>query len=249
MLDGNSGSLDDWSRYTVPQLHAQLSAVTEDQLTRDWDQVSALQRTYELLSDHGSRLKVYRDELVSKWPLAENPAAAAYVATLDQLTSSIQTTADAAAKNHEALSGVIGSIVIAKARVKKIHDEYVKNESAMAAYQQKVDEFIAVAGQSDAPVGIDPGPPPVKNGRQQQLHLDAVAELGKISSTAADANRQIVIPPDYTPPHHPGADSQRHLQDGTGPFGGPTPPAIVPPTHSAFAPGGHGYAPPPPGAG
>jgi hypothetical protein len=249
VLDGNSGSLDDWSRYTVPQLHAQLSAVTEDQLTRDWDQVSALQRTYELLSDHGARLKVYRDELVAKWPLEENPAAAAYVASLDQLTSSIQTTADAAARNHAALSGVIGSIVIAKSQVKKIHDEYVANESAMARYQQKVDDFIAVAGQSDAPVGIDPGPPPVQNGRQQQLHVDAMVELGKISSTAADANRQIVIPPDYVPPRDPRADSNRHLEDGAAPDSGPAAPAIVPPAHSAFAPGGHGYSPPAPGAG
>jgi hypothetical protein len=250
MLDAESGggSLDDWSRFSVPQMWAQLSAVTDAELTRDWNQVTALQRTYELLADHGARLRIYRDELAAKWPLADNPAAAAYVATLDQLVESIQTTADASANNHEALAGVIGSIMQAKSQVKTIHDEYAKNETALAHYQRKVDEFVAVAGQSDAPVGIDPGPPPVQSGRQQQLHADAMGEMSKISSTADEASARIVVPPPYEPPHTDRRDDGSKIDD-SGSGSTAAGPPIVPPVHSAFTPGGAGHTLPPPGSG
>src|SRR5688572_18727404 len=92
-----------------------------------WQQLTAWQRTYELLAYHEDKLRVCRNELTYAWPPERSPAATAFVEYIDGLLISIQRAKYDAAANHGALSGVLSSLSATKADMAKLKAEWDKH--------------------------------------------------------------------------------------------------------------------------
>jgi hypothetical protein len=100
-----------------------------------WQQVSAWQRTYELLTYYATQLRIARNELTAVWPAEPGTAAASFVAYLDGLLLSIGNATEDAVANRQALTHVLSSLSTAKAdmaTLKTKWDEYEAEDRARA---------------------------------------------------------------------------------------------------------------------
>ncbi len=109
-----------WSGYDVPTLAAMLA---EDH-TRAWDQVTAWRTCYDLIATERSRIIQAASELATSWRPDQSTAAAAFLESVDMLTSSMNETAEAAIANSTAMSGVLTALAEARTAIDSIHAEW-----------------------------------------------------------------------------------------------------------------------------
>jgi hypothetical protein len=153
--------------------------------------LSGWRKSYELTLEHMAAVRRYRDELATAWPPERSPAAAAYVARLDELLGYLQQTYDAAVANHTTFSTATLALSEARTDLKKVYDEYVANAGKLEAHEK------SVLKRNNAGKGSTATPPPVADGRQAQLETQARSLMYGLSSELSLAQTRIAKPPAY----------------------------------------------------
>ena len=209
---GGGGGSTDWAGYDIETLHTMTQAVTDDEISTSWQQVTAWSNTHDLLDSHASTLERYRQDLTTHWPPEKNPASAAFVGYLDQLILSLRQGSTASANNVTALANLTGAVSTARTEVQKAYQEHAKNEGKLGVYQQKLDVYTAA--ETDAPTP-SPGPSPVPPGRQEQLTQQAQQAMAVLAGAAVDSTWKMQIPPPYTPPASATLEQREHIDTPT----------------------------------
>jgi hypothetical protein len=135
----------DWAGVSVPAMWS--SAQAADTETA-WQQVSAWQRTYDLLLHHELRLEACRDELTFAWPPDRSPAATAFVEYIDGLLASIRRAKDEAVENHKALAGVLASLAATRADMDRLKAEWDKHEAEDATMARNLPNDLFASGEN-----------------------------------------------------------------------------------------------------
>jgi hypothetical protein len=117
------------------------SAVAAD-TNMAWQQVTAWQRTYELLTHQATQLRMARSELTAAWPAEPGTAAAAFVAYLDEVLLSITRAAEDAVANRQALAHVLTSLSTAKADMTTLKGKWDRNEAEDRARAQNLSNVL-----------------------------------------------------------------------------------------------------------
>jgi hypothetical protein len=230
--DGGGGGFTVWDNYDIETIHGMVQAVTDDQIEASWQQVSAWQKTHELLDEHAAKLSMYRQGLVENWPPEKNAASAAFVKYVDDLILSLQQASTASASNVTALSNLTSAVSTARTEVQKAYQEYSTNQTKINTSQNK-----STSSSSPTPTpSPSPGPSPVPAGRQQQLTQQARQAMAVLSGAAVDSTWQMSVPPEYTPPTT-GVREDNKQQIGVPPVVAMTPPVIPAPRTSASTSG------------
>ncbi|MEV6298159.1 hypothetical protein AB0M02_02005 [Actinoplanes sp. NPDC051861] len=158
--------------------------------------IGGWRKSSELVLQHISHVRRYREDLVTAWPPARSPAAAAYLERLDLLLASLRETYEAAVENHRALSGATGALDSARRAMAEIHREHAANEVRLAAYRADLRLHHLVGGKAK---GVPPQPP-VAAGRQAHLAEQARQIMSSLSTELAVAKVSIVEPSPFRPP-------------------------------------------------
>ncbi|WP_433298101.1 hypothetical protein ACQP2F_42550 [Actinoplanes sp. CA-030573] len=210
-----------WESMTIDKMQ---SLIQNPDTGAQWNLVDGWNKSAELLNEHRFQVQSYRDNLAAAWPPQKSSAAAAYIARLDDLIKNLTDTYEASLANHDAFSSVTGSIYQAQVQMDKIYQEYKSNETALTAYNAKMQ---AKQESSDPQPRPSPSPspsgeePPVAPGRQEELRLQAVTLLSGVSSDLAQAQVRIVKPRPYEPEL---VEEKSKPNDGGGYVAPPIPP-------------------------
>ncbi|GAA4931122.1 hypothetical protein [Actinoplanes utahensis] len=168
-------------------------------LVRDHDHVphqAALEgwrHAYELILMHRTQIETYKDKLIQAWPPERSSASRAYVARLDVLIENLTSTYEASIANYTTYSSAINAVSAAKAEIKTIRDEYLKNAALIAEYQ----EAKSSTSQPLAEAGMIPGPEPVNpvpDWKQKMLQQQAAEVMTKASAELSAAKFALVSP-------------------------------------------------------
>jgi len=181
------GGYTDWSRMDVAQIWSVLAGYPTDP---QWTHVDGWRKAYQLTSAHLRRMRDYREWIAVTWPPERSEAAQAYLARMDEMISSVQSTYDAAAANHTTVSVVTATIDTTRNRLRPVYEEWLANEERLAAYRPPA---------AGTPVP-SPGPAPVPPGRQEELAQQARGLMVELSGALAAASYLMVTPPAYTAP-------------------------------------------------
>ncbi len=221
MLDaggGGGGAGTAWSGMTLDDMQ---KLIQNPNVEKHWELLTGWRRSADLVNEHRAQVQSYRDNLAAVWPPEKSPAAAAYLARLDDLIANLTETYEAAVANHTAFSTATLSISLAQKDMDEIYREYSSNAQLMAAHNSAQQERNnGTPSPSPAPSGGEQ--PPVAPGRQDELRWKAVALLSSVSSELASAQVQIVKPKPY-PPATTFGDDPTPL-DGTPYIAPPIPP-------------------------
>ncbi|HEX8347681.1 MAG TPA: hypothetical protein VF657_23555 [Actinoplanes sp.] len=217
IADGGGGyGGTDWAAKDVV---AMWQALENQDTTPHWQMVSGWRKSYELTLQHMSQVRNYRENLAAAWPPEKSPAAAAYLARLDQLIASLQATYDAAVVNYGAFSGATSALATSRHELKKIYDTYVANQAKLADFRVKASR--PTSGKALPP----PAKPPVTDAQMEQLNNRARAIMYGLSSEIIQARATLTKPKVYDPINTiDGGGSD----DGRGTFVAPPIPPIVP---------------------
>ena len=217
IADGGGGyGGTDWSAKDVV---AMWQALENQDTTPHWQLVSGWRKSYELTLQHMSQVKSYRENLAAAWPPEKSPAAAAYLARLDQLIESLQATYDAAVANYGAFSGATSALATSRVELKKVYDAYVANQTKLADFRAKASR--PVGGKALAP----PAKPPVTDAQMEQLNNQARVIMYGLSSEIIQARAILTKPKVYDPAMHRSGNGETS-QDT--PYTAPPIPPIVP---------------------
>lgn len=135
----------DWVGASVPAMWNSAQAADTGMA---WQQVTAWQRTYELLSHHEDRLRKSRDELTLAWPPGRSPAATVFVEYIDGLLTSIGYAKSEAVENHKALAGVLTSLSATRADIDKLKAEWDKREAEDANMARNLPNDLFASGDN-----------------------------------------------------------------------------------------------------
>ena len=205
------------------------------------DQAAGLNRAQQMLGGHAQSLEQARNQLAAKWPPDINAASAAYLGELDRLIAAVRETALSCAVNVFHINTVSDAIVQAHNALAPLHDEFVKNEKALALYDAEINAFgngaAAIPGSSTIARGAARSftSPPVEDGRQDDLIRQAQEAMVPLAGAARDGATYIKPPARYVPPTvgSPIDENPRELSDGS--VSGSSDGAFPPPTIDAPA--------------
>jgi hypothetical protein len=164
--------------------------------------IGGWRRSYELVLQHLSDVRRYRDRLASAWPPERSAASAAYLERLDALIASLWDSYQAAVENHRALTGATGALDSARRVMAEINREYTANEVRLAEYREAIRVHHAVGGKAR---GLPPRMP-VDAGRQAELEQRARMVMSGLSTELAQAQVSLVKPQLYEVPSGAGGD-------------------------------------------
>jgi hypothetical protein len=237
----------EYAGHDVKQLFAMVDGA-EQSLGPSREQIQAWARAQQMLDQHATALRGFRESLAVQWPPESSPASAAYLIELDRLVEAVSGTGDIAGINAAQIGHISDAIGQTRAALAPIHDEYVSNEKKIADYNNLVNGVSTGVAVVSGPVGglVTLGAaklftaPPVDSGRQKQLQQQASQAMDELSATASHVTVNINIPPTYDPPASDHGYQSRHLAAGTDNAGGAQrPPVIDPPAHTRVQePGG-----------
>ncbi|GAA2886035.1 hypothetical protein Acy02nite_42120 [Actinoplanes cyaneus] len=200
--DSDNGGGTDWALKSVPEMWSMIAAhdgTAHKNLLLTWLQSA------DLLIDHLSRVKRYRDNLAEAWPPDKSQAAAKYLDRLDDLIAHLTSTYEAAVENHRALGAATSSIVGARFKLEPIYREYTANQQELSAYEAKLRTNAQVVGKYRA---ILPTPPTAVEARQFELQLQAQSLMSALSTDLAQAQLNITTPQHYKPAEKMGPPSE-----------------------------------------
>ncbi|MEV6629603.1 hypothetical protein AB0M54_02480 [Actinoplanes sp. NPDC051470] len=191
--------------------------------TPHWQLVDGWRKSYELTLQHMSAVRNYRENLATAWPPGKSPAAAAYVARLDELLGHLQETYDAAIANHSALSSATLSISSTRTELERVVTEYLANESKLVDYEHAKE----VAAMPVGGKGAMPRPTPrnpVPTGRQAELETRARGLMSSLSIDLIEAKSQLRQPKPYDPSKSVSDDKE--IRNGSEYSAPPLPPVV-----------------------
>ena len=231
--------MSEYSGYDVKQLWRMVDAARQG-LQPSHDQVAALNKAQQMLSGHAQSLEQARDQLASRWPPEINTASAAYLGELDRLIAAVRDTALSCAVNVFHMNTVCDAIVQAHDALAPLHDEFVKNEKALALYDAEINAFgdgaTGIPGSST--VARSAGKlftsPPVKAGRQDHLTRQAQEAMVPLAGAAQDGASYIKPPAHYEPPIVNGTyiEDPKQIGGQESAGGASAPPAVGPPAYA-----------------
>ncbi|MEJ3742048.1 hypothetical protein WEI85_01935 [Actinomycetes bacterium KLBMP 9797] len=178
----------DWRQHDVVSMW---HTIENQQGDNHWKLVSGWRRTAELTAAHLQRLVDYRSQLAAVWSPERNAAAAAYVARLDFLITSVRATHDVAAANYSTFAATVGALTSARRDLKPIYDEYVEKHQAIRSY----DDLVAHSRSFE---GVSPIPErPATQQDLERLNYRARAIMYDLSRTLVEAQSALKHPPTY----------------------------------------------------
>ncbi|WP_157442102.1 hypothetical protein [Actinoplanes awajinensis] len=189
----------EWSLLTVPQMWSMLAphdGTAHKNLLVTW------KKSADLLIDHWSRVKRYRENLADAWPPERSKASAKYLERLDDLIAHIIATHHATVENHHALGAATSSLVGTRRKLAAITEEYTANQATLNAYASRLQDNATATGKWRAAL---PHPPAAAEARQRDLQLQAQHLMSTLSTDLAQAQLLITNPQLYNP--------QNRLQD------------------------------------
>ncbi len=122
-----------WHTMDVPSIWATIAHHTPDAYATH---LAGWRRTSELLSQHITRMRIYRDNLATAWNPTHSPAAATYLAHFDADLDNFQRTHDASVANYTAYAAALAIITDAYTALRPIADEYSVNLTAEQDFQR-----------------------------------------------------------------------------------------------------------------
>jgi hypothetical protein len=201
MLIGDGGGGTTWSAMSMDMMRLLIKTPDTAAYYRMLD---GWKQSYELLNAHKWQVESYRNALAVAWPPDKSEAANAYVARLNEMLANLDQTYEAALQNHRAFADAALSISLAQSDFDRIDQEYSSNQTALNAFESKTAQDTTSTEKST---------PPVANGRQEELRLQAAARLSSVSTDLAQAQAQIRQPVRYdllplrgAPDSHDGGD-------------------------------------------
>ncbi|AGL20989.1 hypothetical protein [Actinoplanes sp. N902-109] len=223
------------------------SAIQDQDTDKYFEVVSkGWQATAELISEHISRVTIYRDNLAAAWNPRTSKASAAYIDRLNELITHLNETLNATSDNITAFRTVASTLSVAQVKLKPILDQYEANEKANLAWQTKKDQAAQSAAASPAPSASPtpspspspspvPANPPVSTAHQEQLNNQARAIMFDLSSAVLSGHAALKAPKPYTP--QGGAD-----KDSGDDKSGDNPAAFLPASSGGAAVGGSAHS-------
>ena len=185
MLVDSGGGGTDWSSMSMDMMR--LLIKTPDTAAY-YTMLDGWKQSYELLNAHKWQVESYRDALAVAWPPTKSEAANAYVGRLNEMLTNLDETYEAAMQNHRAFADATLSIGLAQADFDRIDQEYSSNEAALNAFESKMAKDTTSTEKST---------PPVADGRQEQLRVQAALRLSSVSTDLAQAQATIRQPAKY----------------------------------------------------
>ncbi|GAA4593255.1 hypothetical protein GCM10023107_26270 [Actinoplanes octamycinicus] len=191
--DTDNGGGTDWSMQSVPQMWSMLQnqdGTAHKSLLVTW------KKSADLLVDHLSRVKNYRDNLAEAWPPQRSAASAKYLDRLDDLIKHLSDTYHATVQNHHALGAATSALVSARQKINTIYQEYMANQQALDAFavkQQSAPETLS----KWRPISLSPSA--AVESRQLDLQLQAQSVMSTLSTDLAQAQLNITTPNLYDP--------------------------------------------------
>lgn len=213
---------DDYGAFGIKQLWQMINAAKND-LELTHKQIGAWQRAQQMLNQHATALRGFRDQLAAKWPPESNAASAAYLSELDRLLEAVSATAHASSSNAVQIGHVTDVIEQTHKKLDGLHKGYVDNEAKLAHYNAQLDAIGSAVGAQKGSLigGLARGASkvltesPVADGAQEHLLHQAREAMTAASSAARDASANLQLPPEYIPPEIGGShDEPRHLPGG-----------------------------------
>jgi hypothetical protein len=185
MLIGDGGGGTIWSSMSMDMMR--LLIKTPDTAAY-YNMLDGWKQSYELLNAHKWQVESYRDALATAWPPEKSEAAQAYVGRLNEMLANLDQTYEAAMQNHRAFADATLSISLAQSDFDRIDQEYAGNQTLLNAFESKMAQDTTTTEKST---------PPVADGRQEELRLQAAARLSSVSTDLAQAQAQIRQPVKY----------------------------------------------------
>ncbi|AEV88604.1 Polycystic kidney disease protein 1-like 3 [Actinoplanes sp. SE50] len=219
--NSDNGGGTDWSQRSVPEMWSMLAphdGTTHKTLLVTW------KKSADLLIDHLSRVKRYRDNLAEAWPPNKSTAAAKYLDRLDDLIQHLTNTHEATIENHRALGAATSSLVSARQKLESIHQEYLANQQQLATYDAKVQQNAQPLSKYR---GIILPPNTATPARQLELERQAQSIMSTLSTELIQAQLNITTPPLY--------EIAKNFDDSR-PFGQPGPNTTSKPSNKATLP-------------
>jgi len=146
-----------------------------------WRQVLAWRRMGQLLEDHVRRMTAHRDRVAQAWPPHSSPAAAAFLAHLDELSQTMRDGSVAAFETSAALNGLVESMNTTRQRIYELHERWRERE-------RTPQPAIGGRGVSVAAVGV-PG------AWKQDLNRQGAATMAQMDTAVAQYTTQMKPPP------------------------------------------------------
>jgi hypothetical protein len=137
MLISDGGGGYGGTHWTGKEVPAMWAAIANQDTEAHFQVVGGWSKTADLTLAHLAQVRVYRENLASVWPPSKSPAAAAYIARLDQLMVDLQATHDAASANYTAFSTVTLTLSLARQKLKALYEKYESNAKQNFVWQQK----------------------------------------------------------------------------------------------------------------
>lgn len=227
---------DDYGAFGIKQLWQMINAAKND-LELTHKQIGAWQRAQQMLNQHATALRGFRDQLAAKWPPESNAASAAYLSELDRLLEAVSATAHASSSNAVQIGHVTDVIEQTHKKLDGLHKGYVDNEAKLAHYNAQLDAIGSAVGAQKGSLigGLARGASkvltesPVADGAQEHLLRQAREAMTAASSAARDASANLQLPPEYIPPDLK-VDKPPYPPEGGAKSGDPErPPSIAPP--------------------
>ncbi|MDP9797768.1 hypothetical protein J2S43_006280 [Catenuloplanes nepalensis] len=153
--------------------------------------LSGWHRTTELLSEHVSRMRAYRDNLALAWNPTRSPAAAVYLARFDTDIANAQATLDASIANYAAYTAALNIVSEAQTALRPIAEEYSANATSETSRQ----EMVSASGGRAAAAAFTAAPD--TRGRQAELTGMARSVMYRASQELIEATATLQIAPKY----------------------------------------------------
>lgn len=150
-------------------------------------------KSSELLANHVTQVRAYRDKLMEAWPPEKSRAAAAYLERLEGLIASLEETQLASSTNWRALIGGVDAVDEAKERLAALEKEYTQHTAAIEAYEKSA--AMPVLATTD-PL---PTPPAAAYARRNALEKEARATMQSLSAELAATQSTFIAPKPYDP--------------------------------------------------
>ncbi|GGK23133.1 hypothetical protein GCM10010124_14570 [Pilimelia terevasa] len=230
----------DWSALSVPALWASLADVGD---RRGWQQCATWRRAVEGVAVQRERLAACRAALVRRWPPERSPAAAAFVARIDELTRSMTEAEAAGTSTVHGLAGLLEALEEAQRRIAPLHREYLRASADLTPRfwsdeeSRLNDRARAVMAGADARVRQETARLRPMPTYEHDRNIGPV-HAGRLPPRGADAVPQ----PERPAPPGGGGAGGAHLSGGTAPAPDGGPP------RAAGLPTGEPAPPPVPGA-
>jgi hypothetical protein len=123
MTDEYAGACTNYGPFSVPRL----AEILDEDHDAAWHQSAAFMHTGATLLAYGYILQQVREKIATAWPPETSPAARGYLAVLDDLLASINTTGNAAYDNGDAVGQILVALTESKSRIDSLNAEWTYN--------------------------------------------------------------------------------------------------------------------------